>query len=111
MASRSTFPMARFRNIVNFEASEIGTFAYAAIVCASMEDRQQSGSATICHWGGLSQQEAHREIRTTDVCSRGSIVVAGFGGRSAVCLRVAPPALPPQPSPLFGTRSCEPAPP
>lgn len=45
------------------------------------------GSATISHWGGLSQQEAHHEMRITDICSRGSIVVAGLGGRAAVGLR------------------------
>jgi hypothetical protein len=48
--------------------------------------RSHQRSAKICHRGGL-RQEAHREIRNTDVCGSGAIVVAGFGRRTAICLR------------------------
>jgi hypothetical protein len=45
-------------------------------------------SATIHHHrGGLSRQEAHREIRIIYICGSGSIVVADFGGRTGICLR------------------------
>jgi hypothetical protein len=65
--------------------SEIGTSVLAANVCAPAKDRRQFTTIR----GGLSRQEAHNEIRNTDVCGRGPIVVADFGGRTAICLRCA----------------------
>jgi hypothetical protein len=46
-------------------------------------------------------------MRITDACSRGSIVVAGLGGRAAVCLRGARRRLHRECSRLCGTGSCE----
>jgi hypothetical protein len=51
------------------------------------------------------RQEAHREVPNTDVGGRGSIVVSGFGRRTAICLRGARRRLYRECSSLCGTGS------
>jgi hypothetical protein len=47
--------------------------------------RSKIGNNLLSGWA--SRREAHREIRHTDVYGCGAIVVAGFGRRTAICLR------------------------
>jgi hypothetical protein len=93
-------PRRQYRNIrgdgeVTFALDATTPFAIASMCVRNWDIyfrskclRFHERSATIYDYrGGLSRQEAHREIRNTYVRGRGSVVVAGFGGRAAICLR------------------------